>query len=565
MNKTMNRQFAALAVSAVMLLGGVGVAKLASPSRTASAATGTYSNYALNVSTGEMGIGEKNSATVDVTAEQPATLTLSNVPAGQYILAAKVTSEDALWIELFASVSDDKDEEGNPRQVFLSENYALGVFTGVITVNKDSTVTLTTYSEFALKVEAYLMPLGIGEFNDYFLNDISISKEDPKEIAFSGATGKYIVAVDTYALEEGATITFKNKTLTLNPGMFNAYTNEVDLVNGETVTLSTTNEAAITVSLSLRPYIEVTERLPMSANNAKTFNIYEQQTFTFTSGDEGYYTFSVNTDVEDAMFSYILLTDPNNLTGVSFDSKDYPVYLEDYTKYYLTVAYNGVPWEVSEVSPETAKAWFTVSEWEEPTLELNKDTVFVPVTAEGEEAVVIAMKVTPGTYDLNLGNIPFEIMFGGYTVTAHFGEYAVDLDWGYAQITVDKETSIYFTTNYTEGFTAGVTLSTPVPEDGIVLGVEKEISLAGGESVVYYMENLAAGTYQISLIIPHHAQLQVNSNTSTEPIVTAGQVGDVVGTFVVAEDGFTVSLTFSNMGEEYVDFTVVVIAVTAVE
>lgn len=561
MKKTMNRQFAALAVSAVMLLGGVGIAKLASPSRTASAATGTYSKYALNVSTGEMGIGADKSATVDVTAEQPATLTLSNVPAGQYIIVAKVTPEEgALWIDLAAAVSDDLDEEKNPRMVFLSENDALGAFTGVITVNAGSTVTLSTYSEYALKVQAYLMPLGIGEFNDYFLNDIRISKNDTKEIAFSGATGTYIVAVSTYDLEEGATIMFNGEALTLNPDMYFAYAGRFGLTNGETLRLSTASEATITVSLTLRPYIEVTEKLPASAKNAKTFNIYEQQTFAFDVEDSGYYTFNANSNVENAMFSYMLLTNPNNLSGVSFESNDYPVYLKESTTYYLTVAYNGTPWEMDKESPATADAWFKVSKWQKPTLELDKDTVYVPVTAEGEKTQAIAMKVTAGTYDLNLGNIPFEIMFGGYTVTAHFGEKAVELEWGYAQITVTEETSIYFTTNYTASFIAGVTLNTPMPDYTLGLYEEKKISIAGESSVVYYLEDLAEGTYQISLILPDGAKVQVNASISELPVVSAGET---VGTFVVAEDGTYVNLEFSNLAETYVEFTVVVIPVYA--
>lgn len=560
MNKTMNRQFAALAVSAVMLLGGVGIAKIASPSKTASAATGTYSKYALNVSTGEMGIGAENSAKVDVTNAEPATLTLSNVPAGQYMIVAKVTAEDAPWIDLAAAVSDDLDEEGYPRMVFLSENDALGAFTGVITVNDGSTVTLSTYSDYALKVEAYLMELGIGEFNDYFLNDIRISKNNPKTIAFSGASGTYIVSVDAYGLEEGAEIMFNGEALTLTPDMYNAYTGRFGLTNGKDITLSTTNEATLTVSLSLRPYITVTEELPMAEGDAKTFNIYETQTFVFEVEDAGYYTFSANSNVENAMFSYLLLTNPNNYSGVNFESKDYPVYLNDYTPYYLTVSYNGVPWEISEVSPDTADAWFTISSWKKPTLELDKDTVYVPVTAEGEKTVAIAMDVAPGTYDLNLGNIPFEIMFGGYTVTAHFGDYAVELEWGYAQITVTEETSIYFTTNYTNGFTAGVTLNTPMPDYTIGLYEEKEISLAEKSSAVYYLEDLAAGTYQISLILPDGAQVQIDASTSELPVVSAGET---VGTFVVAEDGTYVALEFSNLAETYVEFTVVVIPVYA--
>lgn len=552
MTKNIKKNVAALSIATVMGVGGFGIAKLAQMPTTASADTG-YSTRALNVSEGTIGLNQ--SATVNVTGDAPATLALNNVAAGQYMIVAKIieATGEYYWIDLSATANDFTS--------FLSENEALDAFVGTVTVNSDSTIELSTWSDAVFTVEVWLQPLAIGQFNDYYLSGIEISSTASKQIALDGVTGKYLIVVETYdVMSSDAEIMVNGKTLTKNPDMYDAWTTDLTLTDVASLVLSTTNSEMISVNLTLREFLDVTDELPTAAADAEEFAIYEERNFKYVAEDDGYFTVSSHASVANAEMSIVLKTDANNYDGTVIEGENYPIYLEAFAEYCLTVTYMGTPWEEDVETPQSVDAWFTVSEWSAPTLELNAEAVYVPVTAESEDEVTMFMNVEAGTYDLNLLNVPFEILFGGYTVTAHFGAQKVDLEWGYAQITVTDETSIWFTTNYATGFTAGVRLSSVVSYDTIMLNEYKEVSLAGDSSDVFYIDDLAVGSYKVTIISPDGAQILVESSISDDPVIS---VGGVEGTFEVATEGATVALIITNMAETYVDFSIIVTDVVA--
>ena len=546
MTKNMNKKIAALAMVAVMGVGGLGMAKLANMTTTASADTGTHSSYALHVSTGTIGIDQH--ATVEVSSEAPATLTVSNVAKGQYMLVAKVTnvSGAADWIDLSAMV--------NENITYLSENEYLGAFIGTVAVDSNSTIELNTYSGATLTVEVWLQPLAIGQFNDYYLSDISISSNTSRKIALDGISGNYTVIVETYDfMSPSAVIMVNGEALTKNPDMYDAWTGTINLTGLSSLELSTTNPEEISVNLSLREYITVKEELPM--DDYVEFSIYEPQNFYYLAIDTGYFSLNYTSNVENAQFSFVVKTDPNNVDGITVQGENYPLYMVESQLYYVTVTYMGYPWDMDleEEAPEKAEAIFAVEEWMAPTLTLNAEAVYVPVTAEGEDEVKMPLNVEAGTYDLNLLNIPFDILFGGYTVTAHFGNQEVVLDYGFAQIEVTNETSIWFTTDYNEGFTAGVTINTLVVKDTIYLNEWAEISVPAHESREYYIENVADGYFNITLNNYGGANIAVESSTSSYPVISEGQT---FGTFRVVSYGAgttTVILYFYNNSDYTAD------------
>lgn len=543
MTKNVNKKVAALAMVAVMGVGGLGMAKLANMTTTASADTGTHSSYALHASTGTIGINQH--ATVDVSSAAPATLTLNNVAAGQYMLVAKVieATGDYYWIDLSATV--------NESTTYLSENDYLGAFVGTVTVASNSTIELNTYSGATLTVEVWLQPLAIGQFNDYYLSDIEISSTTSRTIALDGVSGTYRVVVETYNdMTPSAVIMVNGTALTKNPNMFGAWTGDFTLTGMTSLVLSTTNPEVTSVNLSLREDVNVTTPLPTTEAAAATFGIYETKDFYYINyGQSGYYTIDVNSNVENAQFSYVVKTNPNDYTGINVQGDNYPIYMKQYTMYYVSVTYTGIPWELGEESPETVDAWFTVSGWNTTDLELraNEEALFVPITASGEATVEIPMSVAAGTYDLNLISIPDYIMNdSAYTITAHFGTQEIELEYGYAQVEITNETSIWFTTNYSTGFTVGVTLNSPEIIETIELGEWTEISIPAGESCVYYVENLADGYFNITLRGLNGANIVVESGTSSYPIISEGQFFGTFRAYAYDEGTTTVALYFYN-------------------
>lgn len=559
MTKKLNK-VASFATAAVMTFGGLGLAKLLAKSTMVSASTDMVSEYVQN-GTGEItNVGEGYKTTVTVSSDAPATLTFGkDVDAGQYIMVAKVTAmnpqpEEDYWLDLFATVSDDLDWDDNPLTVYFSQNEYLKAFVGNVTLTKETTIGLGTWSSYTLTVDVWLQPLEIGQLNDYILSDVRVSSSTSRDIVFTGATGEYVVIAETYdALDSGSVIKVNGTTLKLNPDMFNAYTGEVELAAGDTLTLSTTNSTTISVNLSLKKQIKVSEELPETAATAKTFKIYEEKTYAYyNAGASGYYMISANSDVADAEFSFVVKTDPNNYTGTTVAGKNFPVYMEKKTDYYITVTYMGIPWEYGEESPKTANAWFSVDGWKAPTLKLDKDLIYVPVTETDASVKEVPMNVESGKYTVNLVNIPFEILYGEYTITAHWGNNSKELEYGSAEITINGETSIWFTTDYKNGFVAGLALNTIVEQKYMYLNSWEEITVPANGSITYYIDKLAAGYFDIALRGTN--QVQVDASTFGYPIISAGQTSGTFFVYAYGDETATVSLMFNNYSDKEITF-----------
>lgn len=559
MTKKLNK-VASFATAAVMTFGGLGLAKLLAKSTMVSASTDMVSEYVQN-STGEIAnVGKDYKTTVTVSSDAPATLTFGQaVDAGQYMMVAKVTAmnpqpEEDYWLDLFATVSDDLDWDDNPLTVYLSQNEYLNAFVGNVTLTKETTIGLGTWSSYTLTVDVWLQPLEIGQLNDYILSDVRVSSSTSRDIVFTGATGDYVVIAETYdALASGSVIKVNGTTLKLNPDMFNAYTGEIKLTAGDTLTLSTTNDGAISVNLSLVEQVKVAGALPATEDAAAEFKIYESKTFTyFNMEDSGYYTLGYNSNVENAEFSFVVKTDPNNYTGVTVAGNNFPVYLEEFTYYYITVTYMGIPFEYGKESPKTANAWFSVDGWKASTLELDKDLIYVPVTGTDASVQTVPMSVAAGTYDVNLVNIPFEILYGGYTITAHWGNNSKELDYGSAEITINGEISIWFTTDYANGFVAGLALNTIVEQKYMYLNTWEEITVPAYGSITYYIDKLAAGYFDIALRGTN--QVQVDASTFGYPVISAGQTSGTFFVYAYGDETATVSLMFNNYSDKEITF-----------
>lgn len=547
MTKNVNKKVAALAMVAVMGVGGLGTAKIANIT-TASADNGARSSYALHASAGIIGINKK--AKVNVSNNAPATLTLENVAAGQYMLVAKVieATGDYYWIDLSASV------DGN--YSYLNESEYYGAFIGTVTVDGDSTIELSSYSGANLTVEVWLQPLSIGQFNDYFLSDIQVSSETPSVVMLEGISGYYTVSLEVYDIEPGAEIKVNGVAVTKNPKMYGAWTGEYNLTGVPSLKISTTSEEAITVNLTLRKVVDVDKELPMEGYTK--FSMYESQTFKYFADDTGYFNINYVSDVEDAEFSLVFKTNPDDLEGSTIQGNNYPVYMEDGKTYYVTATYVGIPGQWENV-PETAGAFFEVDTWNTPTLAANTEAEYVPVSAAKEKVATIPMNVTAGTYDLNLINIPFYVLNDdAYTITAHFGTKAVKLEYGYAQIEVEGETSIWFTTDFPEGFTAGATITTPEAREAIKLGELTDIFVPANGSAVYYIDDLEEGYFSITLSNLGDAKIVVESTMFSYPVISEGQTFGTFGVATYGEETATATLYFYNYGNSDANFKAIV-------
>lgn len=547
MTKQVNKKIAALAIAAVMGVSGLGMAKLAQGTATVLAEIGTHSRYSLHANTGTIGINQK--AEVEVAMGQPATLTLNDVAAGQYMIVAKVIdiTGEYFWIDLSASV--------NGNVTYLSENDYLGAYIGTVTVDSDSTIQLRTYSDASLVVEVWLQPLAIGQFNDYYLNDILISADTPREIELEGISGEYYVIAETYdEMEPDAEIMVNGTALYVEPDISYALSALINLADKPTLILETTNTEAISVNLSLRKYITGEEMLP-TEEYAK-FELNDPQTFYYNATGTGYFSLSYTTDASIAEFSFMVKTNPNHFTGIAVLGENYPIYMVAGQQYFIMVTLTNAPMDSETEKFTPVDAVFAVNEWEKPTLELNAEAVHVPVTTG--EAVEIPLNVGAGTYDLNLFNIPLDVMFGGYTVWAHFGNNEIALDYGYAQIEITDETSIWFTTDYYTDFAAGVTLNELEVIEYIFLNEWTEISVPAGKSRVYYLENVEDGYFNVILEGIGEASIEVDASTSIYPVISEGQT---FGTFRVdtyGGDPVTIALYFYNNGAEEANFSAIV-------
>ena len=493
--KVMNKKIASLAMAAVMTAGGIGVAKLiAANSVTASADTGIVSV----ADTGSIGIGETNKATVNVSVDNPAKLTLNNVTAGQYYLMAKVAnvSPDD-WVDLSAEIGEN--------YAYLSYNAYANAYIALVTVEANSEIVLSTYMG-DYTVDVYLGGLFMGASTDNSIYGLQIADGMSKTLELENvAAGEYYINIQLEygsRLEAGAKLYAQLDNgakieLVYNSNMY-GYTAKTAINGATSLTVSTDNEEKVNVNVSLYAVVSVNTPLPMT--KAATFTQYEAQGFYYTADKTGYFTIKANSTTENAEFSITLKTNPNDLVSTIIPDSSFPMYFVAGNTYYFDITYSGLTdtWD----APATVEATFSFEEWKTPTVALN-EMVYVPVTmATDTKTVPVGINGEVGTkYIIGLSNVPFEVE----KVIAHYAGEEIALngfDGFNGEITIKEGyETIYFTSEYNAEFVSGVTLSyVPVEyDDTIKLDTVKEITLRAGETLMFYVFDLPAGEYMITI------------------------------------------------------------------
>lgn len=561
MKKVLNKRLTSLAVAAVMTVGAAGIAGSLKTSANAFADTG-ISQYAVLASSGTIGgVGIGYATTVNVNSQEPATLSLENVAAGQYIITARVTNEvDEWWIDLMAQVT------GAEYPAYLSYDDTTGLYTALVTVSAGSKIELSTYAGSTLNVEVYLENLYLSANNSYSLYGVEL----PAKINLNNVIGDYIVNVQIDYNEEAGTPTIwaqvgDNARVELTPGLYN-YTGTITITeDSKTLTLTTNSNVDISVSIYLTEVKTVNTPLPMSENTAATFAIYESQDFYYVAEGTGYYSITPNSTTADADFAIVLKNDPNETDG-TYIEEGYPMYLVEGTRYYFNITYIG-----DSTGNSKSTAWFTVSDWKASTLKVNQPMVYAPITAENNAIKPIDLEAANGTYMLSLYNLPLDVLNGDYTITAHYingtGEDVVkkdvNLELGSTEITIENATSIWFTTDYIGNLVAGVALNTLQQTGTLVVGGEpKSITLNGEESAIYTVTIPATGYYEVVLNLDGEP-VQVEASTAARAIIPYGNTsGAFYAEVAKGETSSTVDLFFTHEGTGLATFSVIVRALS---
>lgn len=553
MKKVLNKRLTSLAVAAVMTVGAAGIAGSLKTSANAFADTG-ISQYAVLASNGTIGgVGIGYATTVSITNGEPATLSFAGVEPGQYAINARVTNEvDEWWIDMMVQAS------GAENPAYLNYDYGTGLYTGNITVKEGGTIELSTYAGSTLNVEVYIENLHLGADNYYSLYGVGL----PATIYLNDVDGDYILNVQVDYYEEYGTPAIwaqvdNGKLVQLTPGMNNNYTGKITTTaNSHTLKLTTDAAAAISVSVYLSEVVTVNTPLP--TDTAATFTIYEGQNFYYDAKGTGYYSIAANATPSEADFSIVLKTDPNQ--DGTYIEEGYPMYLVAGTRYYFTITYTGT----TSGHEETADATFAVSEWTAPTLEVNQARVYAPVTAADSDIQPIHLDAAKGTYTLTLYNMPDSVLYGEYTLTAHYIDGSVQKDitlsYGEAQIEIENATSIWFTTNYTSNFVAGVALNT-IQKTGtlVVGGTAQSITLTGKESAAYTVTIPKTGYYEVVLDLKGGDPIQVDASTAWRSIIPYGNTsGAFYAEVAEGETETTVDLLFTHEGTGSTTFEVIV-------
>lgn len=556
MTKHVNKKFAAFAVAAVMTVGGVGIAGNIDLSKKALADTGKVSTYSYFASEGIIdGIGADHKTSLTLKSGEDATVTLSGVEAGQYIITGQVTDDAGeWWIDLGVEVDKvpvEEDDDTPDRTIYFTYDDVTKLYTAVIAVKADSTLTLKTSAGSEIAVDFYLQNLYLGKDNAYSLTGVQI----PVDIALNNVEGNFILNVQLFeTISEYPTITAQvdeGTPVTLVRNEYEDYTGRIS-VTAESKTLKLSSTTPVMVAIGLEAVIEVNTPLPTTEDKPANFDQWKSYNFYYETNVSNYYAVKTHASVENADFSILVKTDPNDIDGVSVIGDNFPLYLEAGTRYFFTISYFGEPTGTAT----SATAWFTFSDWEAPTIRANQDMVYVPVTNENQTKIM-TLNVDPGTYVINM-TVPL-----GETVTAHIRNIlgavnSVTLAEGSAQIEINNGRYIWFTTTGTP-FSAGVTINTPQQVGVLELGKSSSITLTGKETAVYTISGLAQGYYEVVLTLPGNKPVQVSASTLPLPIIRYGNTRGAFGVVVSGEETTTdATLYFTYNGTDSVTFNVIV-------
>lgn len=527
---------------------------------TASAATG-----------GTIGLGEENKATVEVTPSTPATFTVANVPTGSYLFMANVTNipEDERWNVSFYLQSPTEE-------YFLPYNAFIGGYSSVVTVESGMTLTLGQYGNYDVEVEAYLDYLYIGPANEYWLSGIQIMEGQSSTITLQDVpAGNYIASAEIIAgvYEESATISIQVDDgtalpMAYNANMYGAYTASIAIgANSKTITLATTNEDVLSINFNLYAEVETT---PLPMDEAETFTAWESRTYSYTATKTGYQSLVPDATPSAGDFGITFKATANDFSGEAVQGDNYPIYMVEGKTYFFTVMYFGFDGE------GTIK--FAVEDWEAPTLYLNSEIVYAPVTNAGNIGAIKYELAEAGTYELTA----VSVIYWEAVITVHYGDNQTTVlsnENGFtAKVSLSTAGEIYFTTTYSSSFATGFALTYPAREydNQIALNTEKSIELKAGESLLYVVgrmngevfEGLTNGNYAVTLT---GANGQIAIYDATDISIVAN--GASTGMFAVlldypnmwGYDGETSreqSIVIENTGATEITFTIKVTEAT---
>lgn len=515
---------------------------------------------------------------VAIDSANPATLDLQNVPAGRYILNVSVLSQTIEGLPLNQMNLTGALNGGTA--VKLEFATGSGAFTAVYDITgENNTITLGTEEEnnsYVLGVQ--LVPYQINGM-DSRLAGVRLVADSPAEIPLVNVSAAdYIVAVDfgDVILEDDVTVTAMVNggtavTLEKDDNYVSAYTGTVTVSAGTTtLTISTTNEELLIATVSLTEVMTY-EELPKTP---VTLNIYEPVLYQYTVETSGYYAISATTDVEKAGFDIFLKKEADSFDSVEIHGDNFPTYLTAGI-YFYEVTYTGVndpEAEIPPVSPTSAEVTFAVSAWENDSITVDKN-FYVPVpSSEPLEAdkLTFDSNITAGEYTLSLFDIPMFMRFQGAVIYLHYGSgtpIALNENNGYStNISISStDTKFYFTTDVHDAVTDIVTLglivtaAQPAEPTTLNLFTANTVTLNAGETKEYFVENLGAGVYTISLDELEGQSIVVTSGTSENPIISAGES---TGTLTLVLSGeaatATVALIITNESDVNANFTVTI-------
>lgn len=513
---------------------------------------------------------------IAVNSTTPATLSLSNVTPGKYVLHTSIIEQKGEnEIVLNAAVGGSSSE--------LRYSASTGDYSTIIDVTSTSTVTLSSEGDNSYILDVRLVPYVVTS-PDLSLTGVVIAEGSPAEIPLVDVSAAdYIVTVDLgdVILEDDVTVTAMVNggtavTLERDNNYVSAYTGTVTVSAGTTtLTIKTSTAQSLIVTVSLT---EILHQDPLPTGDV-TLNLYEPVLYEYSVDTSGYYVISTkNIDVADAGVDIYLKNDPESFDSTEIHGNDFPTYLEEGKLYYYEATYTGIeilnPDPEGEIveAPEHATFQFSVDKWANPNITLE-DNYYVPVPSSEpieDDKLTFDSSITAGEYTLSLFDIPMFVRLQGAEVYLHYGSgtpIALNEGNGYAaNISISAtDRTFYFTTDAQDPVTDIVTLglivteAQPAEPTTLNLFTANTVTLNAGETKEYFVENLGAGVYTINLGELEGQSIVVTSGTSENPIISAGES---TGTLTLVLSGeaatATVALMFENESATNAEFTVTI-------
>lgn len=552
MLKSVKARIFTMMLAFIMALGVVGLANFATLSASA-AEDETVVNKGVTVS-------------VTVSVDSPVEFTVGSGLNGQYYFYARITAPDipdlsavSLYVTREIGEPDEETGEIPLDYYYLSYSTELHAFYVMLNVTAGETLKFNTDYANELTVSLWFDDLAIGSFNNNALYGVDL----PATLNLVGvASDSYIVAVTPYTDLGTATLSAQvddgtEVTLQANAGMYGAYTGTVVVTaSSKTLTVRSSGSEPVAVGIELYAVIGNVPALPATA----TLAAYEANLYSYTAAASGYYCLNISNVTEgenpvtDALFTIIFKTNANDFVGVDIYENNHPVYVEEGTTYYFEVTYNGTEYREDDEgnpipSPESVSVDFEVEAWKSETVAAG-NLYYVPVATTGSAYAVTLAEGLTGDYTLSLLGIP-----EGTTVVAHYGTEHYDLTTYENVVTVTLEeevTSLYFTSDDAP-LVVGVQLDEYV-DVTLHLGTPKTITLEPYFANAYYLYNLPAGTYSVTVT--------VTSGNGRVEVYAANQTvvghGHAFGVFTTNEASEEFGLVVSNQGDDAVTFTLLV-------